>query len=272
MKRHVLGWLCVCVALAASAVAQIDVENPDKLLLPVAPQRVPGVFGSEWLTDVAITNLSDTPLTITRDLPPTCTAQCLPLPIPPHATVFAFNIPRSSDVRGTFLFVQQGRIKDVAVTLRTRDLSRQKETWGTVLPVISSEDLFGTRFGLVDVPMEQQFRSTLRIYDFNAQTSPAVRVRFYRLDDTEFPTVSQPPADVLLLDIIPTFNLPAPGTQAIFPASVELPLWLLSELAGNKRIRIQIDPLNDSRDYWGFVSVTHNETQHVTVITPVTPK
>lgn len=256
----------VLLVLASLAQAQ----TPEKLLLPIAPQRVAGAFGSEWVTDAAVTNMSDSPIRASRDLPPVCIALCTPFPIPARSTVFVTDIPRTAGVAGTFLFVESGRAGDLSVTLRTRDSSRQKETWGTVIPVVGANDLFAGRFGLTDVPVEAQFRSTLRIYDFDAETAPAVRVRFYRLDPQHDPSNNsvQSDADTLLFDVIPTFNLPAPGTRTIFPASVEIPLWLLPELANAGRVRVQIDPLTGTRDYWAFVSVTHNETQHVTIVTP----
>lgn len=263
-----LGPLLPSLLLVFGSLAQA--QTVEKLLLPIAPQRVPGAFGSEWVTDAVVTNMSDSPIRVTRDLPPVCVALCTPFPIPARSTAFVTDIPRSADVRGTYLFVESGRTHDLSVTLRTRDLSRQNETWGTVIPVVGADDLFAARFGLADVPVEPQFRSTLRIYDVDAETTPAVRVRVYRIDPQRDPANNSvlSDADTLLLDVTPAFNLPAPGTRAIFPASVEIPLWLLPELANAGRVRVQIDPLTGERDYWAFVSVTHNETQHVTVVTP----
>ena len=91
----------------------------------------------------------------------------------------------------------------------------------------------------------------------DAVTAPVVRVRFYRIDPLHDPSNNSvaPDADKLLLDMIPTFSFPAAGTRTSFPASAEIPLWLLPELSGEGRIRVQIDPLTDTRDYWAFVSV-----------------
>ena len=147
------------------ASAQAGSDPPDKLLLPIAPQRVAGVFGSDWLTDAAVTSMSDSPVEVSRDLPSACISLCLPLPIPARSTVFVTDIPRSPNVQGRFLFVEAGREKDLSVTLRTRDLSRQQEAWGTVIPVVSTADLFAGRFGIVDIPTGTEFRSMLRIYD-----------------------------------------------------------------------------------------------------------
>jgi hypothetical protein len=34
------------------------------------------------------------------------------------------------------------------------------------------------------------------------------------------------------------------------------------------RLRIEIEPLAGTTRYWAFVSITNNETQHVTLVTP----
>jgi hypothetical protein len=40
------------------------------------------------------------------------------------------------------------------------------------------------------------------------------------------------------------------------------------QLASAQLLRIVLDPVSADLRFWAFVSVTNNETQHVTVITP----
>jgi hypothetical protein len=254
------------VSLTVSARAQ-SLDQYDRVLLPLTPEHVSGAFGSEWVTDIAMTNLSDSPLAVIGY--GTCFFLCpSPPPIPAHATIFVTQTPRCSEVRGTFLFVERGRVRDLAMTLRSRELSRQLQTWGSTIPVVTADKLFGQRFSLVDVPMEPQFRSTLRIYDFNAATPATVRLRFYGIDPTrDLPRDSR--ADTLLLETTPTFTIPTTGGgTATCPGFFEMSLSSLPALAGAQRVRVEVEPLDGTSDYWGFVSVTHNDTQHVTVITP----
>jgi hypothetical protein len=42
----------------------------------------------------------------------------------------------------------------------------------------------------------------------------------------------------------------------------------MPELAGSERIRIEIEPLDGRAEYWAYVSVTNNATQHVTIVSP----
>lgn len=251
------------LSLASIAAAQSGTEN---LLLPIAPGRLPGAHGSEWLTELTITNMSDSEVFVGDRHVDVCTFAC-PLRVPPRSTIVIEDVTTDSNVRGRLTRIEQGRIGDLAVTLRTRDLSRQFETWGTVIPVISRTDLFSRRFGIVDVPVEPQFRAMLRIYDFDAQTPAAVRVRVYALNPRGA-NDQRPDSDTLLLDLVPMFRVPSQGSEQTYPGSIEIPLWLDPALANAGRVRIQIDPLDETGDYWAFVSVTHNDTQHVSVLTP----
>lgn len=258
--------LCALAAFNVLIAFPAVAEDFDNFLVPIAPQRVHGAFGSEWVAELAVTNMSATPIRVARDAPDVC-GQCVPLPLPPGATAFVHDLSRVPGVSGTLLWVERGRAQDVAVTLRTRDVSRQAETWGTVIPVVRPEGLFSRRFGLIDVPMDAQFRATLRIYDVNAATPPRVRVRIYELNPDRNPG-SAGDSDTLLHEFEPTFVAPESGMVQVVPAAAEVPLWLESALPKSGRIRIEIEPFDETPDYWGFVSVTHNATQHVTVIVP----
>lgn len=148
--------ICV-VAFAMSAMGQ-SVDQYDRLLLPLTTGQVPGAFGSIWKTDIALTNLSDSPLTVVGfQQRGGCPILCGPQPpIPPHATIFPDVVASACpEVRGVLLWVERGRVGDLDVALRTHDLSRQNETWGTTIPVISVDELFERRFGLADVPMDR---------------------------------------------------------------------------------------------------------------------
>jgi hypothetical protein len=115
--------------------------------------------------------------------------------------------------------------------------------------------------------MTPDFRATLRIYDTNADTQPRVRVRLFALDPTRDPVLASD-ADTLIVEIEPFFAMPEAGTTRLFPASAQVALWLDPRLTNAGRVRIEIEPLDGLQEYWAFVSITHNATQHVTVITP----
>lgn len=236
--------------------AQLPAEF-EIFLIPIAPGRVAGAQGSVWVTELSVTNVSDTPVYVARNPSP------IPgffAPLAPRATEVLAGLDRTEVVAGAVEIVERGRGRDVAFTLRVRDVSRQHETWGTVIPVVRENEFFAERFSLAEIPGEAQFRSLLRIYDVNPATPPAVRVRVYRYDAAR---ASAEVADELVAELTPTFTMP---TDPTFPASAAIPLHF--SLRGTERLRVEIQPLDGAKEYWGMVSVTHNETQHVTLIAP----
>lgn len=239
----------------------LHAQTFDKILVPIQPGETQGAFGSIWVVTVAMTNISDTPVVV-RGVTGLCPVPCELPPLQPQQTFFVTSMLRS-DVPAAFLLVEEGRRDDLAITIRVFDRSREHLTWGATLPVITRKELFAHRFGIGDVPVSNAFRSTLRLYDFDATTPAAVRVRIYSTSP------QLPFTDQLLAEFHPAFTIPVQGggTQQ-HPGYAAIPLWLLPELAGAERVRIVVEPLDASGDHWAFVSSTHNETQHVTVLAP----
>ena len=260
------------ISLSLALVAAVALSNAvfaaeyDRVLVPLPLEETAGAFGSIWVTRVAVSNLASTPVDVQGY--GSCPVPCEPPPIPPGGTVYVSSMLRS-EVPAAFLFVEHGRRKDLGITIRTFDRSRTHLTWGAAIPVVTREDLFSHTFGIGDIPVTEEFRSTLRIYDFDASTPGSVRVRIYKVTGVGPPTPSEAPPDELLADFVATFTEPvAGGGTSGHPGYAAIPLWLRPELADASRVRVVIDPLEGSGDYWAFVSTTHNSTQHVTVIGP----
>ena len=265
MTRGLAVTIALLLVLASKAV---HAQEYEQVLVPLQLVDTPGAFGSLWRTTVLASNISDTPIDVQAYGECPVPVPCIQEPIPPQATV-AISTMRRSEVQGAFLAVEKGRVGDLSITIRTVDHSREHLTWGATIPVITRRDLFTGRFGIGDVPVTDDFRSTLRIYDFDGRTPGAVRVRIYRLFATELPLPVPRPPDPLIAELIPSFTTPVSGNGVFgHPGYAAVPLWLIPEVQQAGRVRIVVEPLDDSGDYWAFVSSTHNETQHVTVLTP----
>jgi hypothetical protein len=268
-----LLWICSAVATAA--------EN--RVLVPIfisAP--IPGAFGSVWTTELTARNDSDRgvevgPLTGCA-IPEGCGTFR-----PPHST---FRIGMSSlpnPNAGVFLRVDDPDA--ITFQLRVQDLSRQSETWGTSIPVVRERDVHTTPLRLIDIPVGSGFRSALRVYHFDPiQDLPqaAVRVRIYDMCgvgqfDHDCPTAPLAEAILVLkkesqIENNPNFpNFSMIGDlRAAFPQlgnvePIDIPAVNYHRPAA---VRLEIEPLTPNLRFWAFVSVTNNETQHVTVITP----
>lgn len=253
IARAAAALLLVLIPTAATA------QFSTQVLVPIKPGTTPGAYGSLWQTELVLTNTGDTPLTVTGY--PDAT------PIPPKASVFLRTYPDTCNGPGIILTVEAANLEQFAASLRTRDVSRQLETAGTTIPLITHRDNYVGNLGITDVPMEPGFRSTLRVYGLDSLARVDVdRVRFYALDpERTTPTESHSP-DRLILEMPTRFT----RSDTCLTQYFEIALDQVPELANAGRIRIEVDSASNhsTRPYWAFVSVTHNETQHVTVILP----
>ena len=136
-------------------------------------------------------------------------------------------------------------------------------------------DLRTGTLNLFDIPLLPAFRQLLRVYDVAAREGAAVRVRFYRVDPSALSPSEvflefRPKPDKLLAErVVPLVTeqrLNAPQADLGYTELGNVGSML--ELQGVDRIRIEVTPLTAGMRFWAFVSVTNDETQHVTVISP----
>jgi hypothetical protein len=275
----------IAVFAALRVYGQGHVQSPyERVLVPIIIQTpVPGAFGSLWQTTLTVRNESDQAVEIT----PTPFGGCLELceVWGAHTTLqLGANVVNPNG--GTFMYVGSPGLRKVTFNLRVQDISRQASTWGTTIPVVRETEVSTGKLQLLNIPVSSDFRTTLRVYDFDTlkQQVGSVQVRVYDmcgigpLDNTpQFPcsvgplaeanlelasggeqlaTIPDHPGTAMIGDLVSSFQqlrsvLPRPGDLTAIP-----------------RVRIDIDPITPGLRFWGFASVTNNTTQHVTVITP----
>ena len=247
---------------AATAVAALTVIDPNAAVTQQAAslERVlvpllfsgPGAFGSQWTTEVAITNAADVPLDIFKS-PFTNSA-----PLEPGETRTLTTADIGQRPTGLFLYIPRGEDRSLQFNALVRDLSRQGEQLGAEMPSVRESEFFHQRFNLMNVPSDSRYRVALRTYALGA--APII-LSIYRMGD----------ASLLVRD---TLQVGTPSSTQ--PANVIIP-DLVSKYpqladAGSFRVEIQrpfegtygpFDP-----GIWAFISVTNNETQHVTIISP----
>jgi len=145
-------------------------------------------------------------------------------------------------------------VKGIAFNSRIREVSRQGESFGTEIPVIRGNQFRGTRFAILDVPHDPRHRVTIRVYSLDPTTMSSIAVTPMNggSPSFSFTPVSTSPASV------------------IEPAYAEVDLGALIGTRSLTRVRLDFSPAypNSEKLYWAFVSVTNNETQDVTILTP----
>ena len=144
--------------------------------------------------------------------------------------------------------------KRVTFGLLARDLSRQQDALGTELPVVREADLRDGVFSLLSVPADPRYRVSLRLYGIDDVRRVVLRIRL--MDNTS--------SDVSV-QIVTLRPASYGGGSATFGYIGDL-LTQYPQIAGKGPLHLEVDA-NGAR-VWGFVSVTNNETQHVTVIRP----
>jgi hypothetical protein len=247
------------VLMATSLMAQPVLQPPyERVLIPVfITGSIPGAFGSLWTTQLTVRNESNEAVVVTN-LPVALCGACPPAQ--PRST-FSLPLVVHNPNAGVFLYVGKPGLGKVDFALRVQDVSRQAQTWGTALPVVREKDVHSDSIQVLDIPTDSQFRSALRVYDFDTPADRMVRLRIFALGgntplvDTAL-TLTGPPQDY------PTYP-DRPGIAMISDLVGAFP-----QLAGVQRLRIVLDSMTDGLQFWAFVSVTNDETQHVTAITP----
>jgi hypothetical protein len=273
--------LFISIVTAVGVEAQPTLQPPyERVLVPVVvAAATPGAYGSVWQTELVTRNEADQSVDIS-DNPFGLCNQCIPYA--PHST---FRIPlyASNPNAGRFLYIGSPGVRNVTFTLRVQDISRQALTWGTTIPVVRDRDVFGGKLQLLDIPIDSRFRAALRVYDFEPPTEATPRVVRLRIYDMcGIGQIDTRCANTPLVDT--SLTLVASGHES-YPAFPQSPgTVFIGDLAGTfeqlanlppvnlpdstPRVRLDVDPVTPSLRFWAFVSVTNNETQHVTVISP----
>lgn len=273
MAMHRLAAFLLMTLAAIPAAAQfIPYPVPyDKVLLPVVmADPEPGLLGSMWVTRLTVTNNSADSVSVVPFLPPGGGCTCFYPKLRPGVTA-SLDVPRErAPSRGVFLFIERPRVTDVDIDLRAQDLTREHDTWGTTLPIVRDSAFRRTAFSLIDLPTAEAFRVTVRFYTLDPSKNAEVNVKLFAIDPG--PNHAEP-SDVLLGQ--KTFTISAqPGVGAnssFFPHPGYSELTSLDAIApspfSKARVRLLITPVNGDA-IWAFATVTHNDTQHVTVIEP----
>jgi hypothetical protein len=199
----------------------------------------PGAFGSQWTTDVAMRTDNSVSMPVTP---------AFFGPVPPFASFYmrGANVPA-----GMVLYVPRQLAPRVFFDVLVRDLSRQSEALGTEIPVVREKDLYDRPFDILLVPTDPKYRTALRVFRTDGGASAHLRV---------FITQLQPLVDTELF----LASGPQGYSSLVIPDLVQR----FPELAGKAPLRIEINSETGRRVTSALVSVTNNETQHVTVLAP----
>ncbi|HEV7570880.1 MAG TPA: IPT/TIG domain-containing protein [Thermoanaerobaculia bacterium] len=237
-----------------------SVDELDRILLPVAASG-PGPNAARFETEILITNAGDEEVPVSGAAVPTNTGiSPAPIPrVPPHTTgTFTDGLAGAQFSPGAFIFVPARMARDVIAKVRVHDTSRDASSFGVEIPVVSDRD-FAATVRLAGIPTDARFRSTLRVYAYDTRNFGPVTLRV------------RDSADGKLLVTVPVALIsPNARTETgdLVPAAAQLSLdSIIAPLRGH-RLRIDIADSDAVRPIWAFVSITNNQTQEITLVTP----
>lgn len=227
-----------------------------QILIPIPPSTSgrPGANGANWTTRIVITNANENPVGAFFS----------------HRYPFSLE-PRKAKVWGEFLFlfwipapfflyVKSEFSDQVHFHLRTADTSRDAFFYGTEIPVIRENQARTGKIELMDVPVDAQFRRTLRIYGgFGHEAKgTSMIVRVFALESDE----------LLSAAVIPHFDGTGDRPYPQFPRYAEFDPLEGRDKNPHERFRIELEPSTPGYRYWAFLTVTNNETNQITTIVP----
>ena len=254
--------------VAPSAFTFITGELQEQVLLPLLMSERPGAFGSRWRTYLTIRNGFSSAATVSP----------YGLTIPPEGVVRdpAEIMPPSTDpVPARMLWVRRDSDDILGIELRAQDVSRQGATWGVEIPVVRERQFRVSALSLLDIPTAPEFRVALRIYGLDRfdQSGSARHTFFVRAFDLAT-NVLLAERHVIAEVVEPLATPPRPVTRPAIFQMFDV-VAAIPEVTAADRIRIEVVPSSISPVFpapvslfWAFVSVTHNDTQTVTLVTP----
>lgn len=250
----------LAVALVAGALLAQEPTPSERVLLPILTPPVHGAFGSEFHTDLRIANESDDLVVLFGLDGNECLPICLPGLFPLTLDANEEVGPEAIELSGTpgrFIFVASDQVDSLSMNLRVHDVTRGGLNFGTEIPIVRESEFRTNNISFVGVPTDPRFRNTLRIY-------------------------SESPADVLV-----TVGNQAPVRVTLtggftFPGGIDLSQLFKPAYAaftnfptGSAPVRVTVErevlflPLFPiEAPLWAFITVTNNDTQVISTITP----
>jgi hypothetical protein len=237
-----------------------------RFLVPITTVNVHGAHGSIWSSEWKVFNGGSNRVSVLGPFefiflsPPVQDNEVAPNQtktlVVDHSTI-------TSD--GAFVYVRDADVEGLSMSLRVRDTSVNAQSFGANIPIVRDED-FKARIHLIDIPTDPQYRAMLRIYSAEKQ-SQWVHIAIYTPDGTQ--PIEEHDVQLQMRDI----DIHIAEEPAVQPAYAQLNPISPAVRAAGSRFRVEISTGSPALPYvptpiWAFISVSNNETQQVTTITP----
>ena len=208
-----------------------------RILVPLTGGDVPGANGALWRTEITAIVNADAQIT-TVHVP-------LRTPFDPRTP----GLIDSSHATGAILAVASENAPRLQVDSRVYDVSRRTETAGSEIPIVPESRFTSARSSILAIPAGASYRQTLRVYELDG-VAARVAIRVY--------------ADAEATPRLSLVQPLAPGLAPSIPGYLQIDLGQLLNASGIEKLRVDVEPVDPGVRLWAFVSVTNNDTHHVT--------
>jgi hypothetical protein len=231
----------------------------EAILLPIYSPPISGAFGSEFITEVTAANRSEVGVSI-LGIDESCFITSPPSPGPFVPRTIEAGVGRTreistncSDWPARLLYLRSGETDRASFNIRVHDTSRNASSHGTSIPVVRQSDFTTKPIVLPGVPYDPRFRVTLRVYALEGG------VVLVSVNDLSTPLQLQPGSNAFE---------PAYGQMTIPNPAVALPGTFTISIVPPSSPVGPPPGLPNTYRYWAFITVTNNDTQEITTITP----
>jgi hypothetical protein len=245
----------------------------EKILFPIVTNfEVPGAFGSRWVCKASVLNTSHE--TVAIDGGSFCfdCRQGATATLEPGMSYSVVPLEGTGGIPGSFLFVERRFDEMLHFSLLARDISRSTATWGTEIPVVRESQFRSDFIELLGVPPSpNNYRYTLRIYSID---SGGGLVNVTVFEQRAFTLPHGPiERDREIGNAYYTMIPPDPRTSFAenFPPYAEVTALPIKSEPGLdvESLRVEVEPIRPpGLRIWAFLTLTNNDTQSVTVISP----
>ena len=227
----------------------------EQILIPLLTPPVHGAFGSEFHTAFRGYNASASEVGadvygLEMDCFPCPVGDPFaPLGVGPNSEFGPVILSGTPERPGRFIYVAPDQGSALEFNLRVRDVTREELNFGTEIPVVREREFRSSRVTLIGVPTDPRFRNTLRVY---ATALTDLIVTFSNgTQRVERSVTMQHERDPFDPEYAAIGDFPVFAGQTVF-------------------LTTTIDPAGAAlvSPIWAFVTVTNNETQAITTITP----
>jgi hypothetical protein len=181
-------------------------------------------------------------------------------------------------VSARLLFLEKSGADSVTLYLRARHQggARYYDNFGSQIPVVRERDFRTGTIRLLDISPSRLFRRMVRIYDpYKTGTPVIVRVFVVQSDAGYERLIGERLMTPVVVAIDPESMFGVYRDDPTFPGLIEFDVdsTFASELSSegvlaNEQFRIDVIATSPLLRFWAMATITNNETQHLSVVSP----